>query len=234
MGGATFEFKQFTIRQDRCPMKVGTDGVLLGAWAPLHDPATILDIGTGTGLIALMLAQRFPLAQLTGIDINADAVAQARQNVQASPFADRISVTHTALQDFSPAAPSFQAIVCNPPFFEDSLHSPDAGRTQARHTASLPFSTLVAAVARLLPDGGQFAVVLPSASFTDFHRLCFAADLNLERLCHVSTTAVKPPKRVLACFTKKRAELTTEQLVLMDGSARSEAYAALTADFYIR
>ena len=118
MSHSYFQFKQFTIHHDRCAMKVGTDGVLLGAWAPLIQPRHILDIGTGSGLIALMLAQRYPQAQVTGIDIDTASIEQAAANVAASPFAERVSVKCQALQALQDATASFDAIACNPPFFE--------------------------------------------------------------------------------------------------------------------
>ena len=123
-------------------MKVGTDGVLLGAWAPLPDKGLGLDIGTGTGLLALMAAQRAKGMVFTGIDIDAAAIAQALDNVAASPFADRIHVRQCALQEFHPAGTVFHAILCNPPYFESSLLPPDDGRKTARHTCSLSFAQL--------------------------------------------------------------------------------------------
>lgn len=169
-----FRFKQFEIEQDRCAMKVGTDGVLLGAWA--QGGRRILDIGSGTGLISLMMAQRFPEAEVVGIDMDADACGQARENVMASPFRDRVEIECCRLQDFggtSEAAEAlenaedlksagvFDAIVSNPPFFVDSLKNPDSKRTMARHTDSLPFRDLFAGVKRLLSDDGISLQLFP-------------------------------------------------------------------------
>ena len=134
-----FKFKQFEIHQDRCAMKVGTDGVLLGAWAP--GGKRILDVGSGTGLISLMMAQRFPEAQVLGIDMDGEACEEAAENVAASPFADRVEIECCRLQDYH-SAESFDAIVSNPPFFLNSLKNPDSKRTMARHTDSLPFRDL--------------------------------------------------------------------------------------------
>ena len=144
--GSGFTFKQFHIDHSRCAMKVGTDGTLLGAWVRLPDTTrSILDIGTGSGLIAIMTAQRSSEAHITAIDIDADCAAQARLNAEASPWSDRFSVLHTSLQDFT-TKERFDVIVSNPPYFIDSLTSPDAGRTTARHTATLPFEELVSGV----------------------------------------------------------------------------------------
>ena len=234
MSNAYFQFRQFTIRHERCAMKVGTDGVLLGAWASLPAKGRVLDIGTGTGLLALMAAQRSPDVKVVAIDIDADAVCQAKANVEASPFAGRVEVLHTALQEYDAPAASFDAVLCNPPFFEESLLPPDAGRTLARHTTSLPFAALVADAGKLLADGGRFSVVLPTTSYDSFRLLCFAQGLLPERLCYVRTTPTKAPKRVLATFLKGTPETFDENtLILNEGQQRSADYAALTRDFYL-
>ena len=160
-----FRFKQFEIEQDRCAMKVGTDGVLLGAWA--QGGCRILDIGSGTGLISLMMAQRFPEAEVVGIDMDVDACGQARENVMASPFRDRVEIVCCRLQDFG-AIGVFDAIVSNPPFFVDSLKNPDSKRTMARHTDSLPFRDLFAGVKRLLSDEGVFSAIIPAEVVEQF------------------------------------------------------------------
>lgn len=238
MSNSYFQFKQFIIHHDHCAMKVGTDGVLLGAWAPLGQPKHILDIGTGSGLIALMMAQRYPQALVLGIDIDASSVIQARENVATSPFAERVSIEHTALQELSAAPATFDAAICNPPFFEESLLPPDASRAAARHTTSLPFEELVSASARLLSEGGRFCIVLPTTAFDAFRLLCFHEGLFLTARCDVQTSLRKAPKRTLACFTKgKNTEApstpTTEHLILTENGQRSPAYAELTRDFYL-
>ncbi len=135
--GKTFQFKKFTIAQDRCAMKVGTDGVLLGAWA--RGGKRVLDIGTGTGLVALMMAQRFTDAVVDAVEIDHDTAGQAMENVSSSPFANRVKVFAKALQGFEPDAP-YDSIVTNPPFFSNSLLAPDSSRTMARHTVALSFA----------------------------------------------------------------------------------------------
>lgn len=235
-------------------MKVGTDGVLLGAWAeiptPAHTPLQALDIGTGSGLIALMLAQRADDMRVTAIDIDADAVLQASTNIAASCFAERITVHHQSLQDFASTSTHFDVIVSNPPFFEEALLPPDERRAQARHATTLPFDTLVSCAAEMLSPCGTFNVILPTPSFEHFHRLCFASGLQLSRRCDVKTVAHKNPKRVLLTYHKvvipnddsstnptaltgayARASHTT--LVLSDGDGRSAAYRELTHDFYL-
>ena len=234
MSNAYFQFKQFCIHHDRCAMKVGTDGVLVGAWSPLEAPKHILDIGTGSGLIALMVAQRFPEAEVAGIDIDEVAVAQAQENVDASPFSERVHLMVSALQDAPFAETSFDAIVCNPPFFEERLLPPDEDRSNARHTTSLPFATLVGCSAKLLRPRGQFCVILPANSFDAFRQLCFVNGLSLSHRCDVQTSPRRPAKRVLACFSKGEVQGVDEQLLtLSEAGRRSRQYARLTADFYL-
>ncbi|MCR4993935.1 MAG: methyltransferase [Bacteroidales bacterium] len=241
MGRQYFEFQQFTIRHDHCAMKVNTDGVLLGAWAPLPMQGTALDIGTGSGLVALMAAQRAPKLEITGIDIDADAVSQARENATASPFAERISIDCMSLQQLAQDAASikpFDAILCNPPFFQEMLLPPDVLRAQARHTTTLPFLTLVACTTQLLAQDGNFSIIIPFSAFDTFLRLCFAEGLVLHGSCVVRTTGHKAPKRILANFVKAANPMAceppqTETLTLMENGIRSEAYQALTRDFYL-
>ena len=231
-----FRFRQFSVRHDRCAMKVGTDGVLLGAWAP--GGRSILDIGTGTGLIALMMAQRFPEAHVTGIDIDGDAALQARENAAVSPFAPRIEVAHSSLAGFVAAASpplSFDSIVCNPPFFLHSLKNPDARRSVARHADSLPFADLFRGVAALLAPSGVFSAIVPAEVFEAFTAEASIAGLFVSRLTRVRTTPRKPPKRSLVAFSRLRPDTLAEEECVMsraDGS-RSEWYRGLTAGFYL-
>jgi len=163
MSNDYFQFRQFIVHQQRCAMKVGTDGTLLGAWAwAPSGRCRILDIGTGTGLIALMMAQRFPESSVLGIDIDPEAVAQATENVQLSPFSERINILQKDLMKFVDTD-GFDAIVSNPPYFVDSLECPDDQRTMARHTVSLTYEGLIRQAYRLLKDDGCLSLVIPSA-----------------------------------------------------------------------
>lgn len=236
MSNTYFQFQQFTIHHDRCAMKVGTDGVLLGAWAEVPEHGFALDIGTGSGLVALMIAQRSSTLSITGIDIDHESVLQARENVQSSPFATRISIEECSLQDYD-AGHIFDTIVCNPPFFEETLLPPDAQRRDARHTCSLPFHLLAETTARMLRDGGTLSIVLPTSALPSFQGHCEQNGLHMSRLCHVRTTVRKEPKRILATFTKcpssTAPSLNIEELVLQDGPHRTPDYKALTKDFYL-
>ena len=227
-----FRFKQFEIEQDRCAMKVGTDGVLLGAWA--QGGCRILDIGSGTGLISLMMAQRFPEAEVVGIDMDADACGQARENVMASPFRDRVEIVCCRLQDFG-AAGVFDAIVSNPPFFVDSLKNPDSKRTMARHTDSLPFRDLFAGVKRLLSDDGIFSAIVPVEVVEQFVAESYILGFYLIRKCGVKTVERKQPKRFMLSFAKHRISPYEEHVeTMMDSQGnRSEWYKKITEEFYL-
>lgn len=227
-----FRFKQFEIEQDRCAMKVGTDGVLLGAWA--QGGRRILDIGSGTGLISLMMAQRFPEAEVVGIDMDADACGQARENVMASPFRDRVEIECCRLQDFGGVG-TFDAIVSNPPFFVDSLKNPDSKRTMARHTDSLPFRDLFAGVKRLLSDDGIFSAIVPVEVVEQFVAESCILGFYLIRKCGVKTVERKQPKRFMLSFAKHRISPYEEHVeTMMDSQGnRSEWYRKITEEFYL-
>lgn len=230
-----FCFKQFTVADDMCAMKVGTDGVLLGAWADVAHESRLLDVGTGTGLIALMLAQRNGEARIEAIDIDADAVAQARSNADASPWGGRITTHCGDIREFS-AAESFDHIVSNPPYFVDSHLSPNAARTAARHTSSLGFNDLVAAACRLLRKGGRLSVILPTDCAALFRREAFER-LWLVRQLDIVTCEGEAPKRTMMEFCKCEVPLMPkcEELVIqMRGGDYSEEYRRLTEDFYLK
>ena len=217
-------------------MKVGTDGVLLGAWTGLRSSERrMLDIGTGTGLIALMLAQRAPEAEVTGIDI--DDVSQARENGEASPWGSRLHFVQTPVQRFAPAE-HFDRIVSNPPFYDATLPSPDAGRTTARHTVALPFSELCDAVLRLLAPGGRFSVVLPQSEVGRF-LLAAGGRLTTLRRTDVRTTPRRPAKRTLLELARTEeadGAPMVDELVIGTGEHEdyTPEYRALTRDFYLK
>ncbi len=218
-----FQFKQFTIAQEQCAMKVGTDGVLLGAWA--HGGARILDAGTGTGVIALMMAQRFPEALVTAIDVDEGAVRQAQENVLQSPFSERIEVLGESLQQHEGR---YDSIISNPPFFMDSLKAPDAQRTMARHTTTLTYQELMQAAWRLLADEGELSVVVPFDYRQRMEDEAIFVGFFPCRICAVKTTEKKAPKRYLLAFKKHPCPCEKEELTI-----GSEAYRQLTQDFYL-
>ena len=236
MANDYFQFKQFTVHQERCGMKVGTDGTLLGAWA--HAPissARILDIGTGTGLIALMMAQRFPNASVLGVDIDEDAVSQAQENVAASPFATRIKICHENILDFDDSE-GFDAIVSNPPYFVDSLTCPDKQRTKARHTVNLTYEGLMRSAYRLLKPNGLFSLVIPTECRSSIEAEARLVGFFLTRVCMIRTTPKKSSKRQLIEFSKypENNLIIEEGIIEVFPNVRSPWYQQLTQDFYVR
>ena len=244
MSNDYFSFKQFTVRQQQCAMKVGTDGCLLGAWAQptantQHtNPITILDIGTGTGLIGLMMAQRFPEAQITAVDIDSDAVMQAQENVAASPFSRRITVVEQditqQLSDIDNSqlliANHYDIIVSNPPYFIDALTSPDAQRTLARHAGTLTYDVLMQRSAALLNNDGGVSVIIPSECRQRMEQAASLAGLMLSRCCGVKTTERKPARRYLLEFRKQTVSVVDNTEIVIG----SPEYQALLQDFYLK
>lgn len=213
-------------------MKVGTDGVLIGAWAGIPDGCRrILDIGTGTGLIALMAAQRCPSAEVVGVEIDASAARQARENVENSEWHDRIEIVHGNIVDYNPEQ-RFDLIISNPPYYDGTLICPDSERTAARHTVSLTFKELMTSAVRLLSPGGHLAVIVPTETVS---AVVAAGNMHLVRRCDVRTKAAKPPKRTMLEFSPQfEGAAVWEELTINDHSGdRTEQYKALTADFYL-
>lgn len=230
-----FTFKKFVIHQDRCAMKVGTDGVLLGAWA--NGGAHILDIGTGTGLIAIMMAQRYTDATIDAVEIDTEAAKQAYENVVSTEFADRINIVKTSIQQYT-TKNKYDAIVSNPPFFINSLLNLNSQRTTARHTCALKYSELFAAVKVLLNTDGEFSAIIPTECLQPFIAEAYKVGLTMSRQVVVHTTSRKQPKRHLIAFRHadcryEREEMKEVCLQKEDG-LRSEWYTQLTADFYIK
>lgn len=235
-----FRFKQFVVSQCRAAMKVGTDGVLIGAWAgssgvPQRQPLRVLDIGTGTGLIALMVAQRMPQAEIVGIDIDEMAVDEARENVASSPWKERISIRRQALQEVGDEV--FDVIVSNPPFFINSMKSPDSQRSVARHTDSLSMEDLIRYSCRLLSDedGAHASFILPLEATTEVQRFASIYGLFLQRRVGVHTLPSKNVKRVLLEFGKIPSNniMECEEIMYLNAGQKSEWYHRLTEDFYL-
>ena len=227
-------------------MKVGTDGVLLGAWCPIsHQPSAIsntpfrvLDIGTGSGLIALMLAQRCPDAHIDAIDIDEGAVEQAKENFERSIFSHQLSAYKSSLQDWQNRQ-LYDIVVSNPPYFRNSLKNPDKGRQTARHTDTLSYDELLRHSARLLNANGQLALILPAEAEDEVRRLAERYSLYITRVTRVYSKASKPARRVLMAFIQNTGiseyrDPEISSLVLEDEKGgRSAAYSELCKEFYL-
>jgi tRNA1Val (adenine37-N6)-methyltransferase len=237
MGNDYFRFKQFTIKQDRCAMKVGTDGTLLGAWVTASDCRNILDAGTGTGLIALMLAQRNPNAVIDAVDIDASACLQARENVEDSPFAGRIRVIHASFSDYaSKTALKYDLVVSNPPYFVRSLKNPDMQRRIARHTDTLPLEELIEKGRGLLAPNGRMALILPAARGEELGALACRKGLAIVRQTDVIPVSGAGVKRLLAELSASPVAFPGKDTLLIEETRGeySRAYMALTKDFYLK
>jgi tRNA1Val (adenine37-N6)-methyltransferase len=227
-----FRFKQFTVRHDLCAMKVGTDGVLLGAWTEVADAEKILDIGTGSGLIALMLAQRSKFF-IEAIDVDENACKQAKINFENSPFRDRLRIEERAFQDFSSPYP-YDLLVSNPPYFSNSLKSPDNSRNFARHNDSLTLSDLFKKSASLLNPQGKLALILPFENLENANDLAAENQLYPCRKTIVLSVPNQPPKRVLLEYSLHKTDLQENELYIEKSpKVFSEEYIALTKDFYL-
>lgn len=232
-----FYFKQFTVHQDRCAMKIGTDGVLLGAWAEVSHAQQILDIGTGSGVIALMLAQRTETARLHAVEVDADAYQQAFENVQATPWADRVRVFHAPIQDFAQtSSDQYDLIVSNPPFFSGGTFSASQDRNSVRHTIKLPHGDLLQAVRKLLSAEGSFCVVLPLIEGLRFSELAQDYHLFCTKMTEVRPKADKPVERLLMQFQRNPRPLLKDSLVVQreERNDWTEAYIKLTGEFYLK
>ncbi|MDR0395499.1 MAG: methyltransferase [Tannerella sp.] len=254
-----FQFKRFTVRHDQCAMKVGTDGVLLGAWAMVtHTDAnrgvdrnttalqqadrrnnqrfSALDVGTGTGLIALMIAQRNAEAEINAIDIDHDACKQAAENVERSPFKDRIRVFHQPFLEYTTER-KYDLVVSNPPYFSASLKSPDKKRSAARHNDSLPLKLLIEHALTMLVDDGKIALILPVTSSGEIDFIIATHRLYLLRRTEVISVEGLKPKRFLIELSAKAPPgyaPTTDQLILTTTQQeRTQTYNHLTKDFYL-
>jgi len=230
-----FQFKQFKILQEKSAMKVGIDGVLLGAWVQINSAVRILDVGTGTGLIALMLAQRSE-AQITAIEIEENAFCEAEMNAGLSGWRDRVKIFHTSLQNFAKTdIRKFDLIVSNPPFFSQATRAACAERTIARHNDLLPFSELISCSSNLLLENGRIALILPVEALVEIQHWAELNKLWLCRKTNIIPKIGKKTNRVMLELGKKETVLTEDCLTIYnsDGSF-TEEYVSLTKSFYLK
>jgi tRNA1Val (adenine37-N6)-methyltransferase len=236
MSNSYFQFKQFTVQQSDTAMKVNTDGVLLGAWVPVENVKRALDAGTGTGVIALMLAQRHPDALIDAVDIDEASAKQAAINVRESMWSERIQVVSSSLQQFAQhSAIRYDLIVSNPPYFVNALLPPDERRAVSRHTTALPYDDLLTSACILLQPEGRLSVILPYAEGAVFIMLAAEKGLHCTHKVNVYSTIGKPPKRVLLSFMRQPAALHESSLTihLPFSSDYTSEYKILTQNFYL-
>ncbi|HLO74123.1 MAG TPA: methyltransferase [Flavobacterium sp.] len=233
----TFTFKQFSVNQDRCAMKIGTDGVLLGAWTPLtNNPYNVLDIGTGTGILSLMLAQRSNTEQIDAIEIDEDAYEQCVENFEASPWGDKLFCFHAGLDEFvDEPEEEYDLIISNPPFYTDDYKSDNTSRDLARFEDALPFEELIEAAALLLSDNGIFSVIIPYKEEERFVSLCKELDLFPLKITRVKGTPTSEIKRSLLAFCRmEQIPLIDELVIEISRHIYTSEYIELTKEFYLK
>lgn len=232
-----FQFKQFRIVQERSAMKVGMDGVLLGAWANAAGAERILDIGTGTGLIALMMAQKNDSAQIDAVEVDQEAFQEAILNVKQSPWSDRIQTEMLSFQDLAKqTGRKYDLIVSNPPFFTNGIKAPAGNRAQARHSDSLPLDVLISGAAGLLYENGRIALVLPVESLPEITKLADLNKLYISRLCLVKPNPQKPEFRILIELSNSEC-ICAEETLMIEFEKHHDytpEYKALTKAFYLK
>ena len=234
MSNIYFEFKQFTVWQDKCAMKVGTDGVLLGAWVNIATAKNILDVGAGTGLITLMLAQRQRQAIITAVEIDELTASQAKENVNHSPWKDQIKVVRLDFR-FYDSVYKYDLIVSNPPYFINALKCPDKQRNTARHAGELNYELLFQRSAELLKEEGNLAIIIPAEAEKAVINIAWKYKLYPQHLLKVFTKAGKPCRRVLLSFGFQERQCSEKEICIqLDTNEFSSEYKSLVKDFYLK
>ena len=235
MSNNYFRFKQFTIFQDKCAFKVGTDGVLLGAYADVGNVQTILDVGTGTGLIALMLAQRCK-AEVVAIEPDRDSFEQALQNIRNSKWNRRIRIENTDLQNFDSRTFKFDLIISNPPYFADSLKNPDLKKAVSRHSITLNNDELLKGVSRLMAEGGSLMVIMPYVEGNIFIAEAQKYGLYCNNILKIKPLPTSEIRRLILTFSRKSGKAKESFLTIEHGRRHefTEEYINLTKDFYLK
>ena len=230
----TFKFKQFVVLNDRTAMKVGTDGVLLGAWCPVEHARTVLDVGTGCGVIALMIAQRNAFAHIDGIDIEHDAVSEATINFSRSPWSGRLTAREMDFNTMN-SQEAYDLIVSNPPYFSDSLMPLDECRSMARHTRFLTYSQLIEGAAHLLTRDGILALISPTAAEASIIEAATFASLPVRHMTRVIPVEGAAPKRTLWQLTRRDVPYVEDTLTIAHGDGTfTREYMAFTSPFYLK
>jgi len=232
-----FRFKQFSVAQDQCAMKIGTDAVLLGAWTGLDSqPNSILDIGAGTGILALIMAQRSTAELIDALEIDADAYEQCVENFETSDWGDRLFCYHASLDEFTEEIEDqYDLIISNPPFYTDTFKTENEVRNQARFEDAMPFNKLLKSVSQLLSPTGHFNVVIPFSEETSFIELAAKEGLYPSKILNIRGQKSSPLKRSMICFTFKKQAVETRELVIEIARHQyTKEYTSLTKDFYLK
>lgn len=235
---STFKLKQFSVQQDKCAMKIGTDGVLLGAWCPIdNNPFSVLDIGAGTGILSLMLAQRSNAEQIDSLEIDEEAYEQCVENFENSPWSDRLFCFHAGLDEFvEEPEDEYDIIISNPPFYSENYKTDDSQRDLARFQDALPFEDLIEAADLLLSENGIFAVIIPFKEEERFIDLCAEVELFPVKVTRVKGSHTTPIVRSLLAFKRyELSVLTADELVIeISRHEYTDDYINLTKDFYLK
>ena len=227
-----FKFKQFTVWHDKCAMKIGTDGVLIGAWVNLDNAKRVLDVGTGTGLIALIVAQRCN-AKIVGVEIDVNASIQAKENVSISPWADRISIENIDFNNYN-SNELFDVIISNPPFFENALKCENNKRSLARHCVSLSYEQLISKSSQLLADNGEFTLIFPHDIKEKIKQIAAKCNLSVLRELDICPNENVCPKRSIVTFGYNGKQYVAEKIVVEIARHQyTKEYIDLTKDFYL-
>lgn len=234
MSGNSFTFKQFTIKQSMSAMKIGTDSVLLGAIANFPKDGTILDIGTGTGILAIMAAQKADNALITGVEINGDAFADAVANAEATRWKERIRMVNGDIKAFEPGH-KFDFIISNPPYYEKLKMTDDEGKNMARHDITLSYADLMSSANRLLEDDGRCMVIVPTDFEDNIVSEASNKGLYLTRKVSIITKAGKQAKRTIIELRRTVGSILSEEITIRDNNGEyTEGYKELTKDFYLK
>lgn len=237
MSSKPFKFKNFTINQDQCAMKIGTDGVLLGAWASLENqPFSVLDIGAGTGILSLMMAQRSHAELIDALEIDDHTYEQCVENFEQSPWGDRLFCYHTSLQAFvDEIEDQYDLIICNPPFYAEDYKTKNSQRDLARFQDAMPFEHLLESASKLLSENGIFSVIIPYKEESHFTDIALKFGLNLNKILHVKGTPDSEVKRSLMAFSFRESEIIKDRLTIEVGRHEyTPEYINLTKDFYLK
>lgn len=233
MPSSSFRFKQFIVEQGRCAMKVNTDGVLLGAWKNYGEAKRILDIGTGTGVIALMMAQENTRARVDAVDINEDAWRQAQENFKQSPWAERLQAIHSSLQDFSPEE-TYDVIISNPPYFVNDFKSQHHSRNVARHGIELNYDELLVGIARLLSTDGRAILIIPYTNYALLRDKASQQVLFVTDTTEVIAVNGMAPYVVMIQLERTESEATNNAITIKnEDDTFTEEYKSLTREFYL-